>query len=66
MKLCPHKIFIPIVNNCMYTAYRYSKFSLTKDVSIEKKHEVTMLNGLNEFCVKFYGPKGSKYHIPCE
>lgn len=20
-----------------------------------------MLNGLNEFCVKFYGPKGSKY-----
>lgn len=28
---------------------------------IESKHEVTILGGLNEFCVKFYGPKGSKY-----
>ena len=28
---------------------------------IESKHEVTILNGLNEFCVKFYGPRGSKY-----
>lgn len=27
---------------------------------IESKHEVTILGGLNEFCVKFYGPKGSK------
>lgn len=26
---------------------------------IESKHEVTLLgSNLNEFCVKFYGPKG--------
>jgi hypothetical protein len=26
---------------------------------IESKHEVTLLgNNLNEFCVKFYGPRG--------
>ncbi|KAG0719967.1 Ubiquitin-conjugating enzyme E2 H [Chionoecetes opilio] len=37
------------------------KTSLTLSTSIEKKHEVTMLNGLNEFCVKFYGPKGTPY-----
>jgi len=29
---------------------------------IESKHEVTILGGLNEFSVKFYGPRGSKYH----
>ena len=29
--------------------------------SIESKHEVTILGGLNEFIVKFYGPSGSKY-----
>lgn len=28
---------------------------------IEKKYEVTMLNGLNEFCVKFFGPKQSEW-----
>ncbi|CAG2175568.1 unnamed protein product [Oppiella nova] len=28
---------------------------------IESKHEVTILGGLNEFCVKFYGPKGTSY-----
>lgn len=27
---------------------------------IESKHEVTILGGLNDFCVKFYGPRGSK------
>lgn len=27
---------------------------------IESKHEVTVLSGLNELCVKFYGPKESK------
>lgn len=30
---------------------------------IESKHEVTILNGLNEFCVKFYGPRGSKWFL---
>uniref|UniRef100_A0A1B6G0E5 Ubiquitin-conjugating enzyme E2 H n=1 Tax=Cuerna arida TaxID=1464854 RepID=A0A1B6G0E5_9HEMI len=28
---------------------------------IETKHEVTVLNGLNEFWVKFYGPVGTPY-----
>lgn len=28
--------------------------------SIESKHEVTILSGLNEFVVKFYGQQGSK------
>lgn len=27
----------------------------------ESKHEVTILGGLNEFCVKFYGPRGTPY-----
>ncbi|CAG5101326.1 Similar to Ube2h: Ubiquitin-conjugating enzyme E2 H (Mus musculus) [Cotesia congregata] len=26
---------------------------------IESKHEVTILGGLNEFSVKFYGPRGN-------
>uniref|UniRef100_A0A674C3B7 Ubiquitin-conjugating enzyme E2 H n=1 Tax=Salmo trutta TaxID=8032 RepID=A0A674C3B7_SALTR len=28
---------------------------------IESKHEVTILSGLNEFVVKFYGPHGTPY-----
>ena len=28
---------------------------------IESKHEVTILGGLNEFLVKFYGPQGTSY-----
>uniref|UniRef100_A0A671KHK4 Ubiquitin-conjugating enzyme E2 H n=1 Tax=Sinocyclocheilus anshuiensis TaxID=1608454 RepID=A0A671KHK4_9TELE len=28
---------------------------------IESKHEVTILSGLNEFVVKFYGPQGTPY-----
>jgi len=28
---------------------------------IESKHEVTILGGLNEFSVKFFGPKGTPY-----
>ncbi|KAG9510348.1 Ubiquitin-conjugating enzyme E2 H, partial [Fragariocoptes setiger] len=28
---------------------------------IESKHEVTILGGLNEFCVKFFGPEGTLY-----
>ena len=28
---------------------------------IECKHEVTILGGLDEFSVKFYGPKGTPY-----
>ncbi|XP_062348383.1 ubiquitin-conjugating enzyme E2 H isoform X4 [Cinclus cinclus] len=30
-------------------------------VWIESKHEVTILGGLNEFVVKFYGPQGTPY-----
>lgn len=33
---------------------------LKSAVSIESKHEVTILSGLNEFVVKFHGPAGSK------
>jgi len=36
-------------------------FSFTQYIRIESKHEVTILGGLNEFVVKFYGPQGSKY-----
>lgn len=36
-------------------------FSLTCCIRIESKHEVTILGGLNEFVVKFYGPQGSKF-----
>uniref|UniRef100_A0A3B3DVN7 Ubiquitin-conjugating enzyme E2 H n=1 Tax=Oryzias melastigma TaxID=30732 RepID=A0A3B3DVN7_ORYME len=28
---------------------------------IESKHEVTILSGLNEFVVKFFGPQGTPY-----
>lgn len=32
---------------------------------IESKHEVTLLgSNLNEFCVKFYGPRGDSYVFP--
>ncbi|XP_015711812.1 ubiquitin-conjugating enzyme E2 H isoform X2 [Coturnix japonica] len=30
-------------------------------LGIESKHEVTILGGLNEFVVKFYGPQGTPY-----
>ncbi|XP_076862710.1 ubiquitin-conjugating enzyme E2 H isoform X1 [Brachyhypopomus gauderio] len=39
---------------------------------IESKHEVTILSGLNEFVVKFYGPQGSvpssvaESHLGCQ
>uniref|UniRef100_F6YPC1 Ubiquitin-conjugating enzyme E2 H n=1 Tax=Monodelphis domestica TaxID=13616 RepID=F6YPC1_MONDO len=33
----------------------------TNLLSIESKHEVTILGGLNEFVVKFYGPQGTPY-----
>ncbi|XP_058580279.1 ubiquitin-conjugating enzyme E2 H isoform X7 [Neofelis nebulosa] len=32
-----------------------------KRTCIESKHEVTILGGLNEFVVKFYGPQGTPY-----
>ena len=30
-------------------------------IRIESKHEVTILGGLNEFIVKFFGPSGCKF-----
>ena len=39
----------------------YCKIFLNYIISIESKHEVTILGGLNEFCVKFFGPPGSEY-----
>ncbi|KAI1239564.1 hypothetical protein IHE44_0012690, partial [Lamprotornis superbus] len=35
--------------------------SLRGSEMIESKHEVTILGGLNEFVVKFYGPQGTPY-----
>lgn len=43
--------------------YIYSKSFLNQLHSIESKHEVTILGGLNEFVVKFFGPQGSKFSI---
>ena len=37
---------------------------LYKPHSIESKHEVTILSGLNEFVVKFHGPPGSMCQTP--
>ena len=36
------------------------QLSLVFVFRIESKYEVTILGGLNEFAVKFYGPRGSK------
>ena len=32
-------------------------------IRIESKHEVTILGGLNEFIVKFFGPSGCKFKL---
>ncbi|XP_043506448.1 ubiquitin-conjugating enzyme E2 H isoform X1 [Frieseomelitta varia] len=43
--------------------YQVRNLSLTHNhvYRIESKHEVTILGGLNEFSVKFYGPRGTPY-----
>ncbi|POI34125.1 hypothetical protein CIB84_002123 [Bambusicola thoracicus] len=38
-----------------------NRVDLDKYIRIESKHEVTILGGLNEFVVKFYGPQGTPY-----
>ena len=42
----------------------YTDFNInllfTSTYRIESKYEVTILGGLNEFAVKFYGPRGSR------
>lgn len=35
-------------------------YGLAYHFRIESKHEVTITGGINEFAVKFHGPKGSK------
>nr|XP_015208069.1 PREDICTED: ubiquitin-conjugating enzyme E2 H isoform X1 [Lepisosteus oculatus] len=55
--------------NCsLYTFYCFLNWqdlfqpgNRAKVKSIESKHEVTILGGLNEFVVKFYGPQGTPY-----
>jgi len=38
----------------------HCKMVILQVFRIESKHEVTILGGLNEFAVKFSGPKGSE------
>ena len=45
---------------CTALSYHYS-ISLSLLLRIESKHEVTILGGLNEFYVKFFGPSGSEW-----
>lgn len=46
----------------VYTSFSYIQVSFLDYIAvrIESKHEVTILGGLNEFIVKFFGPSGSK------
>lgn len=76
---CHHLVLVngvwtPMLWNCMiYFAlyacvlpYLYNNFNailIPFIYRIESKHEVTILGGLNEFCVKFFGPTGSKLNI---
>lgn len=49
------------VNVAVFTfTSKQSASFLNQPHSIESKHEVTILGGLNEFVVKFFGPQGSK------
>lgn len=49
------------VNVALFTfIFIQSASFLNQTHSIESKHEVTILGGLNEFVVKFFGPQGSK------
>lgn len=43
-----------------YDCYIQRLFLDNVVIRIESKHEVTILGGLNEFIVKFFGPSGSK------
>ncbi len=50
-----------LIKNVIWTFSPKSKCFLNTVIRIESKHEVTILGGLNEFIVKFYGPTGSEY-----
>lgn len=46
----------------LYVVPRWASFySFIHHFSIESKHQVTLMSGLNEFMVKFAGPRESKY-----
>lgn len=51
-----------VYKQCIETMSINIMCSLIIQSRIESKHEVTILGGLNEFCVKFYGPRGSKFY----
>ena len=59
---------LPVLFQNPYTTKRWlnQRISLSLSLThththrIESKHEVTILGGLNEFIVKFFGPSGSK------
>ncbi|XP_071476980.1 ubiquitin-conjugating enzyme E2 H-like [Diadema setosum] len=53
----------PEIGFCKMSSPPPNKKRIDADVIklIETKREVTMLGGLNEFLVKFYGPKGTPY-----
>lgn len=53
LRIVPQVVFVGVCS-------QMKALSLTAFYSIESKHEVTILGGLNEFVVKFFGPQGSK------
>lgn len=55
------ELFITVVTQVVYMCVQsHEAIVLNSLDSIESKHEVTILSGLNEFVVKFFGPQGSK------
>lgn len=59
--MIPGLIIGGIWNDCVDLCVLLYEVVLNSLHSIESKHEVTILSGLNEFVVKFFGPQGSKY-----
>uniref|UniRef100_A0A8C6XRJ9 Ubiquitin-conjugating enzyme E2 H n=1 Tax=Naja naja TaxID=35670 RepID=A0A8C6XRJ9_NAJNA len=55
---CTSEMFIECVNLPLENLIREG---IRLTLNIESKHEVTILGGLNEFVVKFYGPQGTPY-----
>ncbi len=41
--------------------FKFYRENLLVYFSIESKHQVTLMSGLNEFMVKFAGPRESKF-----
>ena len=62
IKLYVLEIWKKNYNNFFFIYYTDFNINLlfTSTYRIESKYEVTILGGLNEFAVKFYGPRGSR------